>query len=207
VQRRLTATCVRDPVLAREMRAMSVFRIEPVSTASGDFAAAWFDDEELLWDDARLHRPAPLLTTWTPPTLRLADAARGATHVLFNPDALAVSDRVKTSLGSFPELEFLPVHIDGVGTYYVLHVIAAIEAPAGCSLRRAPPPSGNIVELFGFPSTFEPALAFFSVLQPPDSAAGRTGSCSRDLFANKLGVAAIAATCADYLRATDLTLG
>ncbi|HET9553700.1 MAG TPA: hypothetical protein VFP50_12095 [Anaeromyxobacteraceae bacterium] len=183
---------------------MSVSKIHAASTPSGDFAAAWFDDERYLWDDERLRRATSLIAEWTPSKLQLADPSRGATEVLFNPNALAVSERVRAALGDFRELEFLPVEIDGAGTYYVLHALVAIAPPPGCSLRRAPPPSGNIVEIFGFPQAFEPPSAFFRIQQPLDSAAGRRRSCHSHLFANARGAEAIAQTCGAFLVATEL---
>jgi hypothetical protein len=185
---------------------MSVFRIHPASTRSGRFAAAWFVDERYLWDDERLHRAAPLVAEWTPMRLQLADPKRGATDVLFNPNALAVSEPVRAGLADFRELEFLPIQVDGVGAYYLLHVVAAIHSPPGCSLRRGPPPSGNIIEIFGFPPTFEPAAAFFRIQQPPDSAAGRGRFCHSDLFANARGAEAITRACDDYLAVTEVIL-
>ncbi len=127
---------------------MTIFKLRPVSLPSGDFAPTWFDDEELLWNDERLHKPQPLLATWQVPTLRLLKP--NPTPVLFNPNAFAVSDAVRLSLAHFPEIEFLPIGVTGFGTFFVMHVTRALPLPDGSSVRRSPV-SKNIVELFAFP--------------------------------------------------------
>lgn len=85
---------------------MAVFRIGPVSKDDGSFAAAWFDDDACLWNDDRLSSAAPLEEAWTASSLKLHRPAQGVTPVLFNPHAFAVSEALKDSLRSFPELKF-----------------------------------------------------------------------------------------------------
>src|SRR5262245_41675172 len=126
---------------------MTVCKLRPASTPEGRFAATWFDDERLLWDEERLHKPQPLLATWKAPSLRLLEPQ--ATPVLFNPNALAVCAEVRDALAEFTEIEFLP--IEAAGTFFIMHVVTALEAPPGCSLRRSSP-SENIVELRAFPA-------------------------------------------------------
>ena len=70
---------------------MPTFELKMRSTAEGGFAAAWFDNESHLWDDDRLSSPDSLMDTWTAPKLKLYRPDRGATSVLFNPNALAIS--------------------------------------------------------------------------------------------------------------------
>jgi hypothetical protein len=184
---------------------MTIFEIKPSSLPNGEFAAAWFDNEQRTWEDERLHKIGALGGEWASPRLKLFRAAeRGVTDVLFNPNALAVSSRVREELRRFPELEFLPIAVEGCGPFFVVHVTAAIEVSVGFSVRRAPPPSGNIVELSEFPVGYTPPASFFRVRQPADSAGGRAGYCLRAMYANKEGADAVEAACGAYLSARPL---
>jgi hypothetical protein len=178
---------------------MSVFEIKPSSLPSGELAVAWFDDEPRLWDDERLHKVGALAGEWHAPRFRLFRAERGVTDVLFNPNALAVSAPVREALRRFSEIEFLPIAIEGCGSFFVVHVTATVEVTPGFSVRRAPPPSGNVVELSEFPVGYAPSTAFFRVRQPADSAGGREGYCLRAMYANDEGAGALEAACGAYL--------
>jgi hypothetical protein len=180
-------------------RNTGIFRFAPKSNTDGSFAAAWFDDEPRLWKDARLHKADSLMGKWSAPELLLHDPAKGATEVLFNPEAYAVSERIRESLSTLPEIEFLPIHLAGAGVYYLLHVTTSFAAPPGSSLRRAPAPSGNIFEILEFPHDWKPSARVFRVQQPPDSVAGRIGSCALGIFANPQGAQTIEFACGDYL--------
>jgi hypothetical protein len=184
---------------------MALFELRPVSRPDGSFAAAWFDDETCLWNDDRLSSPSALERKWVAPSLKLHRPEIGATPILFNPNALAVPERVKDELSSFSELEFLPVHIEGHGVFYVLHVTAAIELPAGCKARVAPAPSGNIVQIEAFPRSFEPEFSFFRILQPLGSAARRVGASTRAVYLSESGARAIAASASGYLVASEVS--
>jgi hypothetical protein len=124
--------------------------------------------------------------------------------VLYNPHGLAVSTRVREELRHFSEIEFLPVAVEGCGTFFLMHVTATVEVSPGFSVRRVTPPSGNVVELFEFPVGYVPSTAFFRVRQPADSAAGRAGYCLRRIYANEEGAGAIGASCGAYLDAPPL---
>jgi hypothetical protein len=169
---------------------MTIFKLRPVSLPSGDFAATWFDDQELLWDDERLHKPQSLQLTWQVPTLRLLKPR--PTPVLFNPNAFAVSDEVRLALAHFPEIEFLPIAVIGFGTFLVMHVTRTLPLPNGSSVRRSPV-SKNIVELFAFPKSYVPSADFFRVAQPEDSAAGMSGFCMKPIYASIAAARAILA--------------
>jgi hypothetical protein len=119
---------------------MKVFELHPSSLPNGEFAAAWFDDEQLLWDDDLLPRA----------------------------------------------------------------VTATIDALPEFSIRRAPPPSGNVVELYEFPVDFACPASFFRVRQPADSAAGRAGYCLPEIYVNDSGARAVTASCAGYWEARPL---
>ena len=181
---------------------MPVFEIRPVSLSNGEFAAAWFDDESALWNDERLHKPESLLVTWQVPRLRLWRPERGATPALFNPNAYAVSAEVRSALAHCSGVEFLPVEIAGFGTFFILHVVEACEVPEGCSLRRAPPPSGNIVELFSFPVSYAPGADFFRLLQPQDLAAA--GFIYTEIYVSIDGARAVEDACGRYLSAREV---
>jgi hypothetical protein len=182
---------------------MAIFELHAASKPDGSFAAAWFDDDEYRWNDERLSTAGSLARSWHAPSLRLHRPEAGATPVLFNPNALAVSERVKAELSSFTELEYLPLHIEGHGAYYILHVTSAIELPIGSDVRMAPE-SGNIVQIGAFPASFEPQFAFFRVLQPLGSAARRVSATTRAIYRSGSGVRAFE-SCADgYLVAADL---
>jgi hypothetical protein len=184
---------------------MTIFAIKPSSLSNGEFAAAWFDDEQRIWDDERLHKVAVFGGEWSAPRFKLFRVAeRGVTDVLFNPNALAVSARVREELRRFRELEFLPFAVEGYGSFFVVHVTATVEVSVGFSVRRAPPPSGNIVELSEFPVGYASATSFFRVRQPADSAGGRAGHCLRAMYANKEAADAVEAACGGYLSAHPL---
>jgi hypothetical protein len=180
---------------------MTIFKLRPVSLPDGDFASTWFDDEELLWDDERLHKPQPLLATWQVPTLRLLKPR--PTPVLFNPNAFAVCDEVRLSLAHFAEIEFLPIDIVGFCTFFVVHVTRILPLPEGSSVRQSPV-SKNIVELFAFPKGYVPPADFFRVAQPVHSAAGSAGFCMNTIYASTAGACAMLATTKSYLAAVGV---
>ena len=181
---------------------MAVFKLQPASKPEGAFAATWFDDERMLWDDERLHKPQPIRATWKAPSLRLLKPQ--ATPVLFNPNALAVCAEVRDALADFLEIEFLP--IETAGTFFIMHVVMALEAPLGCSLRRSPV-SKNIVELRAFPAGYVPPASFFRVSQPKDSAAGRAGFCMSTIYTSATGAQSVIAACHGYLEAVSMVDG
>jgi hypothetical protein len=183
---------------------MAVFRLHPASKPDGSFAAAWFDDETCLWNDERLSSVTSLAASWQAPSLKLHRPEAGATAVLFNPNALAVSEGVKGELLSFPELEFLPLHVKGHGVFYVLHVTAAVELPAGSKARIAPAPSGNIVQIEAFPRSFEPKFSFFRVLQPVGSAARRVAASTRGIFLSAIGARAVESSARGCLATSEV---
>jgi hypothetical protein len=197
--------CVRSPVpsgyLSYVQITMSVFELRLVSLPDGKFAATWFDDERFLWDDERLHKAEPVIVKWQAPRLQLLEPR--PTPVLFNPKAFAVSKEVRAALAHFPEVEFLPIEIAGFGTFFIMHVVAAVMAPECCSLRRSPV-SKNIVQLYGFPPTYTPSADLFRVAQPDDSAAGRTGFCVSPIYASARGAQSVVAACRGYLRAVNV---
>jgi hypothetical protein len=183
---------------------MTIFEITPSSLPDGQFTAAWFDDEQCTWDDDRLHKVGALADVWEAPRLKLFRPEGGATDVLFNPHALAVSTRVRDDLRRFPELEFLPVAIEGCRPFFVLHVLATVDVSIGFSVRRSPVQSGNVVELLEFPVGYVPPTSFFRVRQPADTSAGRVGHCFRRIYASEEGAGALEATCGAYLTARAL---
>jgi len=183
---------------------MTTFKIQPTSKADGSFTAAWFDDDTFLWDDVRLSSTVSLAENWASPSLKLHHTARAATAVLFNPNALAVSSVVKEALVSFPELEFLPVSIERDGVFYIMHVTAAVELPIGSKARIASSPSGNIVQIEGFPQSFESEHAFFRVRHPAGSAARRIGKVTKGIYASIAGAQAIQTFTSGYLEASEM---
>jgi hypothetical protein len=178
---------------------MTVFEVHFTSKANGSFGAAWFDSDTGLWNDDRLSLAAPIADAWVPPSLKLHRPEQGVTAVLFNPNALAVSCAVKGALASFKELEFLPVRIEGHGEFHIMRTVATVELPAGSKAHIAPSPSGNLVQIEAFPSSFESEHAFFRVLHPPSSAAGKAGRATRKMYANVAGAHAIETYAPDYL--------
>jgi hypothetical protein len=184
---------------------LSAFEVRPVSLSNGRFAAAKFDDAACTWDDERLRKPLPLAAAWQAPKLRLLDPNAGPTPVLFSPVAHAVSPAIRSSLAACTGLEFLPIDIAGFGTFFVIHVVAAADAPPGTRLRRAPPPSGNIVEVFSLPDTFSPPADFFRIRQPRDSAAGAVGSCLKQIYVGPGGAQALDNACWQFLQAKKMT--
>jgi hypothetical protein len=183
---------------------MTAFEVRPVSLSNGQFAAAMFDDEPGTWDDERLRKPVPVATAWQAPELRLVGPGEGATPVLINPNAYAVAPAMRSRLAACTGLEFLPIDIAGFGTFFVMHVIAAADAPHGTRLRRAPPPSGNIVEIFSLPTEFSPPADFFRIRQPKDSAAGAAGTCLYQIYAGPSGAQALDNACWQFLQAKKM---
>jgi hypothetical protein len=183
---------------------MAVFELRPACRIDGSFACAWFDDDACLWNDERLSSVASLAGAWQAPSLKLHRSAAGATAVLFNPNALAVSEGVRHELSSFNEVEFLPVRIAGHGVFHVLHVTAAIELPVGSKVRLAAAPSGSIVQIEAFPRSFEPAFSFFRVLQPVGSAARRGSASTRSVYLSVVGARAIESCARSCLAALEV---
>jgi hypothetical protein len=183
---------------------MAVFQLKLASNSDGSFSAAWFDDDACLWNDERLSTVGSLATYWQAPSLKLYDPGAAATAVLFNPNAIAVSVDVRAELSSFAELEFLPLQIEGHGLFYILHVTSAIELPIGSQARVAPAPSGNIVQIDGFPGSFEPEFSFFRILQPVGSAARRVAASTRAIYLNSNGARAIESSAGGYLVASEM---
>jgi hypothetical protein len=68
-------------------------------------------------------------------------------------------------------------------------------------MRIAPKPSGSIVEIHAFPGGFVPSHGFFRLSQPRNSAAGRAGYCTQQIFAGAQGARALQAACGAYLMA------
>jgi hypothetical protein len=183
---------------------MTVFEVHPVSKADGSFAAAWFDDDTGLWNDDRLSLAASIEKTWVPPSLKLHRPNQETTPVLFNSNAIALSTALKGVLASFTELEFLPVCIEDREEFHIMRTVATVELPAGSKAHIAPPPSGNIVKIEAFPGSFETKHAFFRVLHPPGSAAGKAGRATRRTYANVVGAHAIETYARDYLTVTKI---
>jgi hypothetical protein len=183
---------------------MAVFQLQLASNRDGSFSAAWFDDEACLWNDERLSTVGSLAACWQAPSLKLHGPEAVATAVLFNPNALAVSEGVRAELSSFTELEFLPLRIEEHGVFYIPHVTSAIELPVGSLARIAPAPSGNIVHIEAFPGSFEPEFSFFRVLQPVGSAARRVAASTRAIYLSANGARAIESCAGDYLVASEL---
>jgi hypothetical protein len=185
---------------------MNVFELTPVSTPNGEYAPMWFDNAPCTWEDKRLGKGEPLEDVWVPPDLGLPRPAAQATPVLFNPDALAVSGTVREQLSMLEGVEFLPVHIAGHGTYFILHVTACLDLPKGSRIQR-PIPGGNVVFITAFPADFAPTAPIFRLRQPPDSPAGRAGSCIRTTFLNFTGRQAVEMSCTGMLTSLPLHSG
>ena len=181
---------------------MPAFELHPASKPDDSFAAAWFDDVACLWNDDRLFSAEKLSAQWIPPSLRLHRPGQVATPVLFNPSAVAVSMQLRDQLAEFNELEFLRVSIAGHGEFYILHVVNAIELPAGSQARIAPAPSGNIVEIHAFPDAFTPPPGFFRVLQPVGSASRREARrTTKAVYMGPVGRTAVEQVAGRYLEA------
>lgn len=183
---------------------MSIFTIQLQSDPHGSFAAAWFDNSDYLWNDKRLSESLPLSDSWQPPELQLVKPKIAATAVLYNPNALAVSQIVRDEWHEFSDIEFLPIKIKGHGLFYILHVISAIPLPGGSRAKIAPPPSSNIVEVESFSRSFNPEFAFFRIKQPENSAAGRLGVTTKELYVTRIGASAIQRSVSAYLTTKEV---
>ena len=185
---------------------MSVYVLAPISRTRDECAPMWFDDDACTWDEPSLHKAASLKDVWQAPQLRLHRPATVPTQVLFNPNAFAVSDPVRSKLSVFSEIEFLPVQIAMHGTFFILHVVACIPIPEGCNAHR---PSnrgnpGNVVLVHSFPDGFHTKHPFFRLLQPADSPWGRQGGCMQATYLTAEGRKAIESVCSGLLYGAPL---
>lgn len=164
----------------------TTFILGPRSLADGSFAPQWFDSKNGLWKDPRLLSEAPLADSWKAPADFVA-RPRGhlGTGVLFNPEAFAVDESVRAALHGLSGVEFLPVSVRGLGSFFLVHPISAVDLSGAIKPRVAPPPSGNIVEVLGFGAGFVPPSDVFRVRHPPESAAGRLGYCNRTVLVSR----------------------
>lgn len=155
--------------------------LKPKASPSGDLAAAWFDDPSFHWRDERLLRAEPLLPVWQVPELVLLRPRLGATAVLYNPSAFAVSEPIADALRT-PELELLPIDVAGAGRYHLLHPLIALDTPKGASLRLSET-NGNLVQIRSLPD-FRPEARVFRFRHPRFSEAGRAGLLHPWIFTN-----------------------
>ncbi|WP_413665358.1 hypothetical protein ACG1BZ_09265 [Microbulbifer sp. CNSA002] len=173
-----------------------IYKLSPISKNDGDFAASWFDDEEYLWSDNRLDMSMPLLSNWKVPKLRIYSKS-GPTDVLFNPNAYAVSGRLKEKLS---KLAGIPIEIRGEAPYYLLHVTTFIEFPEGAEYRLAAGPSGNVSDILSFSKCLSAPSGLFRVLHPSQSAAGKVGFCTRNIYLSDCAGQEVEKVCNGYLK-------
>ncbi|MBC3881916.1 hypothetical protein H8K35_10490 [Undibacterium sp. LX40W] len=180
---------------------MAAFKLSIRSNTDGSFAPAWFDNDTRLWDDPRLRSPLSLIEQWTMPNLKLHIADQPATPILFNPNALAFSASLKNKMTEFPEIEWLPINIQGHGTYFIFHVTTAIELPDGSNAVVGLPPGGNLAVLHSFPSNFCSPLGFFRVWHPVGSAGRKVGRCTSGVFLGTAAKASLEVFANEFLEA------
>jgi hypothetical protein len=178
---------------------MGIFELRPVSSSAGQLTPMWFDDESCTWDDVRLGKRGRLKESWTPPEMRLWKPARPISPVLYNPNALAVCDKIAEGLSACDELELLPVNIESHGVYFILHVVACVPISQGSEVTRAPANGGNVVTVRSFSSDYTSGNRFFRLLQPPDSPAGRQDYCIHSIYLNDEGKEIIEQSCSGFL--------
>lgn len=183
---------------------MPTFEIHAVPLPNGSFSPAWFDDDRYLWDEPLLIRTNSLVSGWRTPSLILHRPDRGITPVLYNPNAFAVSKKLKEALSHFKELEFLPIQIKDEDVFYVLHVVASLDLPFGSIAQIPGSPGNNIVDIQAFPASFNPLPSFFRIRQPSFSAAGRVGSCVRKIYVNAKAAQTINELAGDYINASEV---
>ncbi|WP_444892936.1 hypothetical protein ACJJIE_21580 [Microbulbifer sp. TRSA001] len=176
-----------------------IYKLSPVSKEDGNFTCAWFDDDEYLWHDPRIGMPGSLLSDWDVPELRIYSKS-GSTSVLFNPGAYAVSELVKEKINYIPGVEFLPIYLQGEGVYYLLHVTTCIELPKGTDHRLAAGPSGNISNIYSFPRGCSVPSGFFRILHPSNSAAGKAGFYTAEIYLSGDESRVVEVACEGYLK-------
>jgi len=186
------------------LQPMPFFLLHPKSRSNGMFAAALIDDEACLWDDPRLRLGAEIGSSWQMPHLSLVQAGRRATSVLFNPNAIVVSEGVRDELSMFPELEFLPVDVRGHGVFFILHVVATVELPVDARAKFTPAPGGNLFTVEAFPAAFDPPFAFFRVLHPMGAAARRPGGVARAVYLTASAAERVHGCAGEFLEARPL---
>ncbi|HEX7636851.1 MAG TPA: hypothetical protein VF457_00520 [Burkholderiaceae bacterium] len=178
---------------------MPVYEIKPVFIDGMSAAAEWVDDAHSAWNEPLLRTTARLARRWTPPVLELYRSEARPTAVLFHPTVHLVSQGVRDELSHFPEIEFLPVHVAGYGTFHALHVLASCELPAGSEVDRGP--GTDIALIRAFPRGFEAPAPFFRIRHPGAVGADGTAVCVPDVYAGEAAAAAVQQVAGRFLRA------
>jgi hypothetical protein len=162
------------------------FSLAPVWDQKGNALYSLIDDANGLFEPSGIWATAPLSPRWVQPILVVA-AKRRSADIYFCPGHLWLFSKDARQTLSWTEdqsAEFLPVTIAGIGTYYLLHPLAAVAVASSATARRNEI-SGNIsVEEAAFESKDVGDTPIFYAAQPRDSAAGRAGLCSSPVFLN-----------------------
>jgi hypothetical protein len=167
------------------------FSLAPVWDKKGKAIYSLIDDANGLFEPSGIWATASLSPRWVQPILIVA-ARRKTADIYFCPGHLWLFSEDARQTLSWTEnesAEFLPVTIAGIGTYYLLHALAAVTLAPSATVHRNEI-SGNVsIEEAAFESKDVGDTSVFYAAQPRDSAAGRAGLCSSPVFLNSRAAA------------------
>jgi hypothetical protein len=167
------------------------FSLAPEWDQKGNAIYSLIDDADGLFEPSGIWATAPLSPRWVQPILVVATRRKPA-DIYFCPGHLRLFSKDARQTLSWTEdqsAEFLPVTIAGIGTYYLLHALAAVTLAPSATVQRNEI-SGNIsIEQAAFESKDVGDTPIFYAAQPRDSAAGRAGLCSPPVFLNSRAAA------------------
>lgn len=159
---------------------MQLFQLAVPWDSLGDNPFPWVDSRDGLFGPEGLRKPQALLEFWNTPTLQLsADAPTvdayccPGGYFVFSTEARRLLTPVFQSCA-----EWLPIDLDGLGIYSLVHPLRVI--PFGPRARvRCNEVSGNIssVEHFDFDRSSLNDTPIFFPAHPEGSAAARAGFC------------------------------
>jgi hypothetical protein len=164
---------------------MKYFKVGPDYNQQGKQSTKWIVDSLFLMKFS-IFRACSFLEEW-PNDLAFTVSEEGLLYdVLFNPDGLFLSQKVRDNtepiLGR--SVEWLPVLIRDVSTYYLLHPLESVELGPNAKVKQNRV-SGNYtwVDKYDFASSSLPAC--FMIRQAAGSAAQRAGICLAEMIVNE----------------------
>jgi hypothetical protein len=167
------------------------FSLAPVWDQNGKAIYSLIDDANGLFEPSGIWATVPLSPRWVQPILVVATRRKSA-DIYFCPGHLWLFSKDARQTLSWTEdksAEFLPVTIAAIGTYYLLHALAAVTLAPSATVQRNEI-SGNIsIEEAAFESKDVGDTPIFYAAQPRDSAAGRAGLCNPPVFLNSRAAA------------------
>ena len=167
------------------------FSLAPVWDQKGKAIYSLIDDANGLFEPSGIWATVPLSPRWVQPILVVATRRKSA-DIYFCPGHLWLFSKDARQILSWTEdksAEFLPVTIAAIGTYYLLHALAAVTLAPSATVQRNEISGNILIEEAAFESKDVGATPIFYAAQPRDSAAGRAGLCNPPVFLNSRAAA------------------